>query len=194
MNKNIVENQVQMASNQISAGLSSEEYSTVCVELARLINTALEPEFKTTPPDPDLEKTVLFSSRRIIGEVVKIPPEQRLEYIQLEILHHKIGRLDWDCREIAEKSIAASPDIPALQAQAKENLEKIEGFYRLLEERVPSWERQFGRQLSEARLDCKFVLGVSRHSSMRLGRTIRILQQHGSWPPDWYREIWMKEK
>ena len=194
MDKNIIENQIQMASTQISVGLSSEEYSIVRVELARLINTALEPEFKTTPPDPNLEKIVLFSSKRIIGEVVKIPPEQRLEYIQTEILHYEIGKLDWDCREIAEKSIADSPDMPALQARAKENLEKVEGYYRFLEEKVPSWERKFGRQLSEARLDCEFVLGASMHSSLRLGRTIQILQQHGSWPPDWYREIWMKDK
>ena len=192
MDNNIIENQIQMASSQISAGLSSEEYTIVRDELVRLINTALAPTYKRRPPD--LEKTVLFASQRVIGEVVKIPPEQRLEYIQLEILSYEIGELDWDCREIAEKSIAASPDMPALRARAKENLEKVEEYYRLLEEKGPFWERQFGRQLSEAVLDCEFVLGISRHSSLRLGRTIQILQQHGSWPPDWFREIWMKEK
>jgi len=181
-----------MASSQISEGLSSEEYSVVRDELARLINTSLEPTYKRMPPD--LEETVLWSSQRIIGEVAKIPPEKRLEYIQLEILHREIGRLDWDCREIAEKSIADSPDMPALRVWAKENLEKVEGYYRLLEEKVPSWERKFGRNLSEARLDCEFVLGMTQHSSLRLGRTIQILQQYGSWPPNWYRELWMKEK
>jgi hypothetical protein len=112
----------------------------------------------------------------------------------MEILHREIGRLDWDCRKIAERSIAHSPDMPALRVRAKENLEKVEGYYRLVEEKGPDWEREFGRQLSEARLDCKFVLGISQHSSLRLGRTIQILREYGSWPPEWYRELWMKEK
>lgn len=192
MNEKLLDQLIQEGVSKILDGLPSEQYAEAKSGLSHLLRIDIEPTFKGSTPKVD--EIAARIGRRVIDEIAKTPPEKRLEYIQLEILSNEIGNLDWDCREIAEKSIEASPDMPTLQGQAKKNLEKVEEYYRLLEEKGPFWEREFGRNLSEAHLDCRFVLGLTEHSSLRLGRTIQILQQHGSWPPDWYRQIWMKEK
>ncbi len=53
-------------------------------------------------------------------------------------------------------------------------------------------QRCYGRTLSEASLDCGFVLGEHHYSSMRLGRTIEFMKNRGHWPPAWYAELWSK--
>jgi hypothetical protein len=191
-NEKMISTLLQEAQPFILNGLSKDKTNLLIVGFEHLIRNIFEDADREL--FPDFEAMSLRIGRRIIKEVGETPTEKRLEYVQLEILNREIDRLDWDCRDIAEKSISNSPDMTDLKSQAKENLEKVEEYYHLLKEKGSFWEKKFGRTLSEARHDCEFVLGISEYSSLRLGRMIRILQENGSWPPDWYRELWMKEK
>lgn len=192
MDNSMILNQIRMASTSLSDGLSSDDFSILSRELEKLIQTVLKPTYKRMPPD--LEETVLWTGQRIINEVSKISPGQRIEYINLEILSTEIGQLDWECKKTAEESLLGLPDMWTLKMRAKENLEKVQDYYELLKKKGPVFEKRFGRVLSEARNDCEFVLGVSENSSLRLGRVIKNLQQNNAWPPDWYKELWMKDK
>ncbi len=190
MNEEIVQTLLQEAPPRILAGLSPEESTVVAVRFERLLRVALEKD-RSGVPDP--HAMGLRIGRRIMEKISEVPPTKRLEYIEEELLSREISSLDWQARKLAEQALQASPDLLTLRTQAKAILDRINELYRLLDEKDPTWEHRYGRTLSEASLDCGFVLGEHHYSSMRLGRTIEFMKSRGHWPPAWYTELWLQK-
>jgi len=181
MIEDLIQRILQDAPARISFGLSPDDAVVAMSEFERLIRIAIGSRDTTT--FPNFNEMALRIGARITQEVSEVPPEKRLEYIQQELLVREVGSLNWEAWNIAEKSLQEAPDLPALQAQARVILDKIIQIHCLLKEKGSEWERRFGRDLSEATLDCEFVLGDHSRSSLRLGRTIRFLQKKGVLPP-----------
>ncbi len=190
MNEKIIQTLMQEAPPHILADLSPEDSAAVASGFERLLRVALEKD-RSDAPDPDAMG--LRIGRRIIEKISEVAPEKRLEHIQQELLDREISDLDRRARGLAEQSLQASPDLLTLRAQARVILNKLEHVHLLLKEKGPDWEHRYGRTLSEALMDCRFVLGINRLSSLRLGRDIRFMKEVGTWPPAWYEELWLQK-
>jgi hypothetical protein len=181
MNESLFKSLIREASPKISTNLSSKDSSAVIVVFESYLRVVFEKIYLRSLPK--IDEVALRIGQRVIKEVSEVAPEQRLEYIQRELLDREIGDLDRSAWDIAELSLQDFADLPALQAQAKTILENIVEKQKLLDEKGPEWRMRYARNLSEAALDCNFVLGDHSRSSLRLGRTIRFLQEEGRWPP-----------
>jgi hypothetical protein len=181
MNEDLIQTILREAPSRILTGLSPEDATSVEAAFERLVRVAIgkaDPTFF-----PNFEILTLGVGDDLIKAVAEVPPENRLAYIEQELLDREISDLDRSAWDIAELSLQDLPDLPALQAQAKTILDNILEKQQLLEEKGPEWQMRYARNLSEATLDCNFVLGDHSRSSLRLGRTIRFLQEEGRWPP-----------
>ncbi len=191
MNEEIIQTLLQEASSQILEGISSQEVLAVSTEFEHLLTICIRTAYLT--PFPKNDERALGAGRCLIEEICNVPPENRLEHLQRELLVEEMGDLDADAWDAAETSLKISPDLPALRAQARATLDQINALRHILHKKGPAWEQSFARTLSEASQDCLFVLGESPYSSFRVGRTIRFMRDMGHWPPTWYEELWSRE-
>lgn len=181
MNEEIIQKLIKEAKHKIIEKLSSRDAEVLVVTFEQYLRSTLEKTYRRDKPKVD--EIALRIGRTIIKEVSELLPENRLEHCQRELLDQKIGDLDRSSWDIAEKYISDETIIPVLQSQASKNLEKIQEIYRFLEQKGVDWQNRYGRTLSEATLDCQFVLGNHSQSSLRLSKILRFLQEQGKWPP-----------
>ncbi len=191
MNEQILQTLLQEAPSQILADLSPEEAAAVAAAFERWLRTVLE---KDRSFIPKADAMALSIGKTLIKKTSAIAPEKRLEYIEQQLLRDEISSLDLQARKLGEQSLLESPDLPALRIQARAVLDKLIQMRSRLKEKGPEWEQRYGRTMSEASLDCRFVLGEVPYSSLRLGRDIRLMQGRGAWPPDWYAELWRQDE
>lgn len=173
MNANLIKTLSQQAQSQISADLSLQDSSSVVTEFERLLNAALEVVYLT--PSPKNDEIAQRVGQSLIKKVSQVPPQTRLEFIQNELIEQEVRNLNMTAWKIAQQWIAKSPNRPALQAQAKTVYENTQQLYNLLDQMGTSWRDRYNRSLAEALSDCRYVLGLSQHSSLRLGRLLKIL-------------------
>ncbi len=188
MNDETIQILLQEAASQILEGIPPQETSTVSADFERLLTICIEKVYLI--PSPQSDEEALGTGRYLIDEICKVPPEDRREHLQRELFIEKISVLNARAWNAAEKSLKQSPDLPALRAEARLILDQINELRHVLNAKGSDWEQSFERTLSEALGDCTFVLGESPYSSFRVGRTIRLLQDLGHWPPAWYAELW----
>jgi hypothetical protein len=190
-NDEIIQTLLQEAVSQILEGISPQDASAVSVEFEHLLTRCLVKNDQT--PSPEDEGEILRAGRYIIEETCKVPSKDRREHIQRELLIEEISDVDAEARKIAEDSLKESPDLPTLRVQSGAIHDQLRELRGVLQTKGPDWEQAFTRMLSEASMDCLFVLGETPYSSLRLGRKIRFMQETGNWPPAWYAELWLKE-
>lgn len=190
MNEQIFQKLRQEAAPFILADLHPKDAAAVAAAFERLLRIVLDKDRSTIP---NADAMALSIGENLIKKTSEVPPEKRLEYIEQELLSREISSLDWQARRLGEQSLGDAPDLPALRVQARVVLDKLGQIRSRLKEKGSEWERRYSRTLSEASLDCRFVLGEDRHSSLRLGRDIEVLHETGAWPPAWYAELWLKE-
>ncbi len=192
MNEEIIQTLLQEASSQILEGISPQEVLALSAEFEHLLTICIGTMYLT--PFPENDERALGAGRCLIEEICSVPPEDRLQHLQRELLVEELGDLDADAWDTAETSLRTSPDLSALQAQARATLDQINDLWQILHKRGPAWEQSFTRTLSEASQDCLFVLGESPYCSFRVGRAIRFMQDTGGhWPPAWYEELWLQK-
>lgn len=182
----------QEAASQIVEGVSPQETLAVSTEFERLLTIRIGKMYLARFPKND--ERALRAGRYLTEETCSVPPGNRLEHLRRELLVEVMSDLDSSAWDAAETSLKKSADLPALRAQARAILDRIRELRRVLNEKHPAWEQDYARNLSEASQDCTFVLGESPYSSFRLGRTIRLIQDLGTWPPAWYEELWLENK
>lgn len=187
MNEQIIQTLLQEAKHQILMKIPLEDVPMITVRFESLLRLVLDVDHLPF----SLPETAIWDvGRDLIKETSEVPPEKRLEYIQLKLLDKEVADLDGRADDLAKKSLNASADLSALRAQAKPIQERIEELYREFKQSGMDWERRYGLALSEASLDCGFVLGKHHFSSLRLGRRIDALKKLRIWPPAWYAGLW----
>jgi hypothetical protein len=187
MNEQIIQTLLREALPQLLVNVPPEDVIVVAARFEHLLRLVLDVDHL---PFSLPEAATWDVGRDLIKETSEVSPEKRLEYIQLKLLDKEVSDLEERAQDLAEKSLNASADLPALQAEAKPIQKQIEELYREFKKSGMDWERRYGLALSEADLDCGFVLGEHHFSSMRLGRRIEALKKLGIWPPAWYAELW----
>lgn len=194
MNEQIIQTLLREAPSQILADVRPEETAAVAAAFEHLLRLVVGKDRSSVQSYiPDLDAFTLGIGKNIIKEISEIAPEKRLAHIQQELLDREIWDLDRRAKDLAERSLTGSPDLPALRAEAEPIKERIEELSREFEEKGIDWETRYGLTLSEDKLDCGFVLGEHHVTSMRLGRRIRMLKEAEMWPPAWYAELWLKD-
>jgi hypothetical protein len=196
MNEQIIQTLLQKTSSRILEGVPPQESAAVAAAFERLLRLAMDRDRSYVQSYiPDLDAFTLSIGKNIVKEISEVPPEKRLEHIQRELLDREISSLDRRALKLAEQSLyASSADLSALRAKVQPIQQRIEELYREFKTSGMDWERRYGLTLSEASLDCGFVLGKHHYSSMRLGRSIESLIKLEKWPPTWFAELWLKDK
>ncbi len=173
MNEKLLKELLAEAEGPITQGLSASEGHRVKDSFEHLLRRTLEATYRT--PSPHNDTIARGAGTSLIRDVAEVEPQKRSDYIAGELFNARVGEVSREAWSAVEK-VLSGDDNQVLRTQAKSILEEVERLQNELKSRYAPGQRSgYGRMLSEALLDANYVLGNRDRVSLRLGRTLRAL-------------------
>ena len=171
MTQELIQALVQEAHTPITAGISDKEAAQVERLFAVLLRSILETIFAT--PVQQKEAIARQTAKDLTTRIVSIPPQERVDYLIKEKLVQDLRLLDAKAFSAVRQLLAYPDQRGALVPQATKVLEELDRIKEKIASMWPDQPERYGRILSEAALDCQYVLGPTHITSLRLGRLLK---------------------
>lgn len=149
------------------------EHETLLSALKNLLVQKIELLYEVPSPNNDA-----FAARivnQLLSEIRSLPPAQRLSNITQQLLELKIARLDRQSQILTKLWLGVNPKRAVLRRQAEEILHETQQLLETLD--APS-KQLFGRMLSEILAECNYISGISKDTSLRMGRLLKHLSEN----------------
>jgi hypothetical protein len=175
MDENLLIQLEEKAYPQIVADLQVENVKEVVEKFNELLRLTLDITLRV--PSPEGMQVARKVGESLIEKIATLPVEQRLNYVEEQLLERQMGELDISSWNMVKKTLLKNYDQKVLKALAQELLEEAHRLQKILAGKPQSWRPRFGRTMSDILLDCQYVLGQTDKLSFRFGRVINSLKR-----------------
>jgi len=163
--REIIESIINRVSAQLTKDMSDDDSKEAIREYRDLLELTL---------DKISEEDKQWFSDFEVENVAKLDATNRLEYIRQEKASLEIGALEKEAWDIAMKySNNEEENTTKLKETAKNLKLRIEVFADGLKKVDSHLVKRFARIISEALLDCEYIIGDKQIASLRMGRILR---------------------
>jgi hypothetical protein len=168
MNQELLRALEQEAHDPITSGLSGEESVRVERLFANVLRSITEPIYQT--PVQHKDAVARRTAENLIRRTASVPSKDRVNYLTKENFNQDAHHLDTQAFAVAKQLLINPNQREALIPQARSILAKVERLKGEIARIWPDQRERYGRILSEAVLDCQYVVSPTDKTSLRLGR------------------------
>ncbi len=173
MDEHILQELTDTAKPLIMAGLDQEAESMVA-EFNRLLQQVIEGVYRT--PSEHNATLARQAGEELIRQVADLPPQERSDFIADKVFNIRVNEASKQAWQVVMQWLSNPEE--SLRIQARDILSQAKHLSDELEQKYPPAVRsRYGRVLSEAILDCEYVLGATDKVSLRLGRALGATQK-----------------